>query len=123
VKRSNTIFVNGLPKLADIGLVASAQGAKSFAGTEGFIPPEGPGTPQADIFSLGKAIYQSATGCEPNRYPGLPTSLTERTDGRELMRLMEIVNKACANFLGERYQSAEELRDDLKKLGASLQSL
>src|SRR5439155_8074951 len=48
IKPSNIIFVNGIPKLADIGLVADASDAKSYVGTEGFIPPEGPGTPQAD---------------------------------------------------------------------------
>jgi TolB-like protein len=48
VKPSNIIFVEGQPKLADIGLVADVSEARSFVGTEGFIPPEGPGTPQAD---------------------------------------------------------------------------
>ena len=52
IKPSNIIFVNGIPKLADIGLVAEQSEAKSFVGTEGFIPPEGPGTPRADIYSL-----------------------------------------------------------------------
>jgi eukaryotic-like serine/threonine-protein kinase len=49
IKPSNIIFVDGVPKLADIGLVADTSEAKSFVGTVGFIPPEGPGTPQADL--------------------------------------------------------------------------
>src|SRR5438132_6341840 len=53
VKPSNIIFVNGVPKLADIGLVATS-GQRSFVGTEGYVPPEGPGTAQADVYSLGK---------------------------------------------------------------------
>jgi len=48
VKPSNIIFVNGVPKLADIGLVTDSADAQSFVGTEGFIPPEGPGTVKAD---------------------------------------------------------------------------
>src|SRR5437879_3831570 len=48
VKPSNIIFVGGVPKLADVGLVAGVGEARSFVGTEGFIAPEGPGTPQAD---------------------------------------------------------------------------
>src|ERR1051326_1411178 len=44
IKPSNIIFVNGSPKLADIGLVADVNEARSYVGTEGFIPPEGPGT-------------------------------------------------------------------------------
>ncbi|MBT8044996.1 MAG: protein kinase, partial [Verrucomicrobiae bacterium] len=42
VKPSNIIFVDGKAKLADIGLVA-ARGQRTFVGTEGFVPPEGPG--------------------------------------------------------------------------------
>src|SRR4029453_17068307 len=45
VKPSNIIFVKGHAKLADIGLVAQT-GEKHRLGTEGYIPPEGPGKPQ-----------------------------------------------------------------------------
>ncbi|MBU6400313.1 MAG: serine/threonine protein kinase, partial [Verrucomicrobia bacterium] len=62
IKPANVIFVNGVPKLADIGLVTEATATRSFVGTEGFIPPEGPGTAQADIYSLGKVLYEMATG-------------------------------------------------------------
>ena len=47
VKPSNIIFVGGVAKLADIGLVTEAGEANTFVGTEGFVPPEGPGTPSA----------------------------------------------------------------------------
>src|SRR3954469_14326262 len=47
VKPSNVILVGGVPKLADIGLVTSASSARTFVGTEGFVPPEGPGSPAA----------------------------------------------------------------------------
>ena len=49
IKPANVIFVNGMPKLADIGLVASVDATCSFVGTEGYLPPEGPGSPQADL--------------------------------------------------------------------------
>jgi serine/threonine protein kinase len=48
VKPSNVIFVNGRTKLADIGLVTDASDQCSIVRTEGYLPPEGPGTPQAD---------------------------------------------------------------------------
>ena len=47
VKPSNIIFVDGKAKLADIGLVA-AKDQRTFVGTEGFVPPEGPGSAQAE---------------------------------------------------------------------------
>ena len=71
IKPSNVIFVGGVPKLADIGLVTSIDATQSFVGTEGFFPPEGPGTAQADIFSLGKLLYEIATGQRPPRVPGV----------------------------------------------------
>jgi serine/threonine protein kinase len=39
IKPSNIIFIEGVPKLADIGLVA-ASGQSSFVGTEGYVPPK-----------------------------------------------------------------------------------
>lgn len=54
IKPPNIIFVNGRPKLADIGLVAKADATLSFVGTESYLPPECPGKPPADIYSLGE---------------------------------------------------------------------
>src|SRR5262245_35548950 len=56
IKPANIIFVEGQPKLADIGLVAESGKALTFVGTEGYLPPEGPGSVEADIFSLGKVL-------------------------------------------------------------------
>jgi serine/threonine protein kinase len=64
IKPSNVIFVGGAPKLADIGLVTATISAQTFVGTEGFVPPEGPGTPAADVFSLGKLLYEISTGLD-----------------------------------------------------------
>ena len=61
VKPSNIIFVGAMPKLADIGLVAEMSKARSFVGTDGFIPPEGPGSPSADLYSLGKVLYEATS--------------------------------------------------------------
>ncbi len=69
IKPANIIFVNGVPKLADIGLVATAAEARSYVGTEGFIPPEGPGLPQADVFGLGKVLYEASTGKDRHNFP------------------------------------------------------
>src|ERR1043166_9189266 len=74
IKPSNIIFVDGAPKLADIGLVARTEDARSYVGTEGFMPPEGPGSAKADIFSLGKVLYELATGRDRLRFPELKMS-------------------------------------------------
>ena len=83
VKPSNVIFVGGVPKLADIGLVASVDATRSMVGTEGYVAPEGPGTPQADIYSLGKLLYEISTGCDRKEFrPCRPTSPTGPTARR-----------------------------------------
>jgi serine/threonine protein kinase len=69
VKPSNIIFVNGVPKLADIGLVTEMAEAQSFVGTEGFIPPEGPNSPQADIYALGKVLYEASMAKDRREFP------------------------------------------------------
>lgn len=113
VKPGNVIFVNGQPKLADIGSVTGVADAKSFVGTEGFIPPEGPGTVQADLYSLGKLLYELATGFDRLDFPRLPVSVTTGTEHQALLELNEIVTKACAPAPRERYQSAHEVVADL----------
>ncbi|HEY2951348.1 MAG TPA: protein kinase [Verrucomicrobiae bacterium] len=79
IKPSNIIWVGGVPKLADIGLVASMDRTMSFVGTSGFLPPEGPGTPQADLYSLGKVLYEISTGRDRTDFPKLPPELLEAT--------------------------------------------
>ena len=83
IKPSNIIFVGGVCKLADIGLVAGF-GERTFVGTEGFVPPEGPGTPQADIYSLGKVLYEMSSGKDRMEFPEVPTLSELGIKGAEL---------------------------------------
>lgn len=118
IKPSNIIIVNGRPKLADIGQVSATHDPQSIVGTEGFIPPEGPGAPTADIFSLGKVLYELAMGEDRQNFPSLPTNLSEREDRSELLELNEIIVKACAPLAQERHANALTLLDELKLLQA-----
>jgi serine/threonine protein kinase len=118
VKPSNVIFVNGKPKLADIGLVTDASDTCSIVGTEGYLPPEGPGTPQADLFALGKVLYEAATGLDRRQLPLLPGDLRQWPDYRLVLELNEVVLKACAADPRHRYPSAEAMHADLELLNA-----
>ncbi len=117
IKPSNIIFIDGVPKLADIGLVA-ATGQRSFVGTEGYVPPEGPGTAQADIFSLGKVLYEVSTGKDRLDFPELDSHLTGRSDKRDLLRLNDVLIQACAGDARKRYASASAMHEDLCRLAA-----
>ena len=113
VKPSNIIFVNGVPKLADIGLVVGVNEAHSYVGTEGFIPPEGPGTAQADVYSLGKALYEASTGKDRQDFPELPTLVDQFEDRERFLELNQVILIACSNDLGRRYASAWDMHADL----------
>lgn len=116
IKPSNIIFVEGQPKLADIGLVAPFDDAHSLVGTAGYVAPEGPGTPQADVFSLGKVIYEMAFGKHRQEFPQLPADLHTRPDHAALLALNSIVCNACANDPKKRYRSATVMLEDLNRL-------
>lgn len=109
IKPSNIIFVNGFPKLADIGLVSKISESGRQIGTLGFIPPEGAGTIRADVYSLGKVLYEISTGRDRNDYPELPENLTDSTEDRDLVRFNKIVIKASRAIAERRYESADEL--------------
>jgi serine/threonine protein kinase len=116
IKPSNVIFVHGQPKLADIGLVAEADGDCSFVGTEGYVAPEGPGKPQADLYALGMVLYEMLTGLRAKEYPKLPDGWAESAEHAKLNELNQVVLKACEPDLKKRYHSAEEMRCELELL-------
>lgn len=116
VKPGNIIFVNGRAKLADIGLVSVGGEARTFVGTEGYIPPEGPGTPRADIYALGMCLYEAATGYSPDRFPKVPVEWFSQETDPQPLEFQEIVLKACEGARERRYQSAEQMRADLALL-------
>ncbi|HEY5915582.1 MAG TPA: hypothetical protein VJA21_33780, partial [Verrucomicrobiae bacterium] len=90
--------------------------SRSYVGTEGYVPPEGPGTPQADLYGLGKVLYQVGTGQDYLQFPLLPTSLLEQPEAAQLAELNEVYLKACAADPRSRYETAEDLHADLALL-------
>jgi len=113
VKPGNIIFVNGRAKLADIGLVSARGEGRTFVGTEGYVPPEGPGTPAADIYALGIALYEATTGFAPERFPYVPPEWFTGAVGEGALELHEVILKACEGRREHRYRSVDELQADL----------
>ncbi|ACB73648.1 WD40 repeat domain-containing serine/threonine protein kinase [Opitutus terrae] len=125
VKPSNVIFVDGRAKLADIGLITASDYTVSSIGTPEYAAPEGTGSVRADLYSLGKILYELATGLQPDEFPRLPADLPARPDAVALVELNEIVLRACHSDPAQRYASAEALLSDLRLLqaGRSVQEL
>ena len=115
VKPSNVVFIDGVAQLADIGLVA-AYGQRTYVGTEGFVPPEGPGTPQADTYSLGMVLYELSTGQDRLEFPALPDDMTRVGDRKKWRALNEVICRACAPDPNDRYPDAHDMAEDLRRV-------
>lgn len=118
IKPSNIVFVGGVPKFADIGLVTLADATCSVVGTEGYLPPEGPGSAQADVYGLGKVFYEAATGMDRRDFPELPPGWPPVGEAERLLEINAIVLKACRRDPKERYRSAGQLHAELLLLQA-----
>jgi len=125
VKPGNIIFVDGRAKLADIGLLSTESEGRTFVGTEGYIPPEGPGSPAADLYALGIVLYEAVTGYAPEQFPKVPPQWFAEDASTESLEFHEVVLKACEGAKERRYRYAEEMQADLALLqsGQSVRDL
>ncbi|MBC8243504.1 MAG: serine/threonine protein kinase [Verrucomicrobia bacterium] len=116
IKPSNVLYLDGKPCLADPGLVAASDATMSLVGTLGYMPPEGPGRPAGDMYSLGIVLYELLTGHDRQSFPALPKPLaaTDR-DGR-IAGLNQIILKACDNRPGRRYANAADCLADVRRV-------
>jgi tetratricopeptide (TPR) repeat protein len=126
-KPQNVIFVNGRPKLADLGLIAEIRPPdqkRTLVGTPGYMPPlpELPGTPQADIYALGVVLYVLSTGRNPAFFPEISTTLAENIEAAEFFTVNAIILKACQPDPAHRYASALEMHRALQGAQKALES-
>jgi CHASE2 domain-containing sensor protein len=118
IKPSNVIFVRGTPKFADIGLVTEVSNPRdvSWIGTAGYMAPEGPGTPVADLFGLGKLLYEAVSGRDRGAFPQMPTAMVANPPTAAWARFQEILLKACEPDPAKRHSSAAELERELSEV-------
>ena len=129
IKPDNILFVGGVPKLADIGLLSSLSNSMtSLAGTLEFLPPEvraadSPGSSdrasrqRSDLYAFGKVVYCAATGLEPGCFPTVPTRLTL---SRELKLFLNLAFKLCAKTPERRICDEETLDRELELIEKTL---
>ena len=115
VKPSNVLWVRGRPVLADVGLLRDVREAASLVGTPGYEPPEHHGTPQGDVYSLGRTLARASLGREPEEGGFVPCPEAD-SDAPGFWRWMQILARACALAPERRYRSAKALRKALAAL-------
>lgn len=114
IKPGNVLFVGDRPKLGDLGLLTTELSARSFVGTEGYVPPEGPGSQRADLYALGKVLYSAATGFDRHEFPRLPGDFDEGPEAELFRELNGIWTRACHNQPARRYRNAAEMLQALR---------
>lgn len=115
IKPSNIIFINGVAKFADIGLVSEIGERATFVGTEGYVAPEGPGRPTADLYGLGKVLYQVSTGHILEDFPKAG-QLSAGTEGTLEEEFHEIILQMCDLNPRRRFQSGDEIAGRLAEI-------
>ena len=123
IKPDNIIFVEGVPKLGDIGLVSSLSNSMTgLAGTLEFLPPEvrSSDAPDSgdrssrqrnDLYAFGKVVYCAATGLEPGNFPTVPTR-EKLSPGLKL--LLQLSFKLCEKNPERRICDVETLDRELE---------
>ena len=114
LRPSNIIFVKGVPKLADVDLVAEHDVALVSYIPKEYAAPEGSHSIQADIYSFGKTLYEMSTGLSVKEFPRLPPDVRHWQDHALFLRINKIIAKACARRLSDRFRSAQELLRELE---------
>ena len=111
IKPSNVIFVNEQAKLADVGLVSLRADASTFIGTAGYIPPEGPGNPPADIYALGKSLYELLTGKNVGSFPELPTqAFSKHSDSQKFVNYNKLILEATSPDFRDRPRNGRDFK-------------
>lgn len=116
IKPANILLRHGAWVLADYGSVGEAGASVEFPGTEGYMPPDGLGSPALDVFALGRSLYEAWTGLDRFHFPSLPPTHPRSPDWtRHGWRLNEILLKAGNPRPSERCPTADDLRMALER--------
>ena len=131
IKPDNILFVKGVPKLGDIGLMSALTATTTrVAGTIEYLPPEvrtseGLGstsqksTQQNDLYAFGKVIYCAVTGREPQAWPTIPKELPLTLPFKLFLRLSL---RLCDKDPARRIHSVAELEKELSEIKRKLKT-
>lgn len=108
IKPANILCVDGVWKLADIGLMAEEHPLMTTVGTPDFMPPGGKIDRTADLYALGKLLYCLVTGNPASAFPLLPGDLLNVDQRWAISELNEVITRACHPRRESRFASAKE---------------
>jgi len=112
VKPSNVVFVNGHPKLADIGVLTGEDKSGRVVGTPKYMPPDRVMDKSADTFAVGKVLHEMIFGKDDPSFPDVPDD--ERWIGAKWnrKRVAALIRRACEAEAKDRYPDAAMMLAD-----------
>ena len=117
VKPDNILFVDGEPCLGDYGLAGEPGGEPDSHGTEGYRPLEGTSDTGADLFALGRTLYETWTARDRLEFPSLPRVVLDAPDWNVRgSQLNDLILRACHAQPHKRFGSAAELSEALSRV-------
>lgn len=119
IKPANVLKVGGVWKIADFGVATNDRTELTTVGTLGYLAPNGKTGVSTDLFALGKILYSLITGNPVEDFPSVGKLVDTPVDQVRRFRLIQVVNKACAQDPADRYSSAKEFSVDLFKAADS----
>ena len=114
VKPANCLFVGGVLKLADFGLLTEVRAEVSRVGTHKYMPPDGRMDTRADVYAAGLVIYEMITGLPADRFPCLGETAHELAGNPVLNLLIRLVLQACQRDPQRRFRNGQEMLAELK---------
>jgi serine/threonine protein kinase len=114
IKPSNVVFVARRPKLADIGMITSDTATPSQVGTPAYMPPDRRMDPTADVFAMGRILYELMVGKSGDDFPRLPPATLRGTAKWDITHVQGVLNVACAERAEDRYPHAGRMLEDLE---------
>ncbi len=121
IKPSNLLLKNGMPVVADFGIVNTAGGTPQYSSPDKRLGLSSANDPREDVYSLGVTLLELAMGRHP--FGGLVGSDLERAKQRRSLQgdvavpdwLMEIGLKAIHPDVALRFQSAQDFANALRE--------
>jgi serine/threonine protein kinase len=114
IKPANIIFVGGQPKLADIGMITENLTMPSQVGTPAYMPPDRRMDATADVYAMGRMMYELMAGPADYRFPKLPSAVFASADRWDLGRAQAVLDSACADKAEKRYPHAARMLEELE---------
>jgi serine/threonine protein kinase len=117
IKPANIVFVNHMPKLADIGMVSVGVGAdrqRARVGTPHYMPPDRVGDKTADTYAVAKVLHEMISGVDDPSFPRLPADCLDESFKWDMAKISDLIVRACSPSADERYASASEMLSDLE---------